>query len=42
MTAVDERMIAVFQEHPELFEKYKIELLRGDIVMMAGPDLVHN
>lgn len=41
MTAVDERMIAVFQEHPELFEKYKIELLRGDIVM-AGPDLVHN
>jgi Uma2 family endonuclease len=41
-TAVDERMIAVFQEHPELFEGYKIELLRGDIVMMAGPDMVHN
>ncbi|MEU3753176.1 Uma2 family endonuclease [Streptomyces olivoreticuli] len=42
MTAVDERMIAVFQEHPELFEGYKIELLRGEIVMMAGPGWVHN
>ncbi|WP_030614625.1 Uma2 family endonuclease [Streptomyces sclerotialus] len=42
MTAVDERMIAVFDEHPELFEGYKIELLRGNIVMMAGPDRVHN
>ncbi|MFB7057179.1 Uma2 family endonuclease [Streptomyces vinaceus] len=42
MTAVDERMIAVFQDHPEVFEGYKIELLRGDIVMMAGPDWVHN
>ncbi|MBW5484691.1 Uma2 family endonuclease [Streptomyces bambusae] len=42
MTAVDERMIEVFDEHPELFGHYKIELLRGNIVMMAGPDWVHN
>ncbi|GAA0383808.1 Uma2 family endonuclease [Streptomyces luteireticuli] len=42
MTAVDERMIALIDEHPEVFERYKIELLRGEIVMMAGPDWVHN
>ncbi|WP_398977785.1 Uma2 family endonuclease [Streptomyces sp. I05A-00742] len=42
MMAVDERLIALIDEHPEVFEGYKIELLRGDIVMMAGPDWVHN
>ncbi|WKK21985.1 Uma2 family endonuclease [Streptomyces olivoreticuli] len=42
MTAVYERMNAVFLEHPEIFEGFKIELLRGNIVMMAGPDRVHN
>ncbi|MFD7261826.1 Uma2 family endonuclease [Streptomyces sp. NPDC059874] len=42
MTAAYEQMIAVFEGHPELFGHYKIELLRGDIVMMAGPDVVHN
>ncbi|MFF4408346.1 Uma2 family endonuclease [Streptomyces sp. NPDC001262] len=42
MTAVDEEMIALIDEHPEVFDRYKIELLRGEIVMMAGPDVVHN
>ncbi|MFF4155954.1 Uma2 family endonuclease [Streptomyces sp. NPDC001678] len=42
MTAVDERLIELIDEHPEVFERYKIELLRGEIVMMAGPDMVHN
>ncbi|RDG38056.1 Uma2 family endonuclease [Streptomyces corynorhini] len=46
MTAVDERpitsSIATFFEDLEVPEGYKAELLRGDIVMMAGPDRVHN
>ncbi|MFG2297055.1 Uma2 family endonuclease [Streptomyces sp. NPDC048603] len=42
MTAVYEQINAVFDERPELFGRFKIELLRGDIVMMAGPDVVHN
>ncbi|MFE5773052.1 Uma2 family endonuclease [Streptomyces sp. NPDC056485] len=42
MTAVYEQIKAVFDQHPELFGRFKIELLRGDIVMMAGPDVVHN
>ncbi|MER7657069.1 Uma2 family endonuclease [Streptomyces albidoflavus] len=45
MTAVDDRPITDvvdFFEGLEVPEGYKAELLRGDIVMMAGPDLVHN
>ncbi|MFD7895740.1 Uma2 family endonuclease [Streptomyces sp. NPDC059743] len=48
MTAVDERPItratraAKTFEDLEVPEGYKAELLRGDIVMMAGPDRVHN
>lgn len=45
MTAVDDRLITdvteIF-ENLEVPEGYKAELLRGEIVMMAGPDLVHN
>ncbi|MCT2590387.1 Uma2 family endonuclease [Streptomyces sp. N2-109] len=41
MTAVDDRVIALF-EQLEVPEGYKAELLRGEIVMMAGPDWVHN
>ncbi|MFE0376013.1 Uma2 family endonuclease [Streptomyces inhibens] len=45
MTAVDDRLItdivAIF-EGLEVPEGFKAELLRGEIVMMAGPDLVHN
>ncbi|MCX4693412.1 Uma2 family endonuclease [Streptomyces sp. NBC_01408] len=45
MTAVDDRLItdaAKFFEDLVVPEGYKAELLRGDIVMMAGPDWVHN
>ncbi|MEU6541048.1 Uma2 family endonuclease [Streptomyces sp. NPDC047000] len=42
MTAVDERRITQFFEEFEPPEGFTVELLRGDIVMMAGPDLVHN
>jgi len=42
MTAVDERRMTEFFENLEVPEGVKIELLRGEIVMMAGPDLVHN
>ncbi|WP_448319276.1 Uma2 family endonuclease [Streptomyces sp. CO7] len=42
MTAVDERGMADFFADFEPPEGAKAELLRGDIVMMAGPDLVHN
>ncbi|MCC3780013.1 Uma2 family endonuclease [Streptomyces sp. UNOB3_S3] len=42
MTAVYERMNDLFLDHPEIFEGFRIELLRGNIVMMAGPDRVHN
>lgn len=42
MTAVDERGMARFFEEFEPPEGVRVELLRGEIVMMAGPDLVHN
>ncbi|MET8580748.1 Uma2 family endonuclease [Streptomyces collinus] len=42
MTAVDERGMARFFEEFEPPEGIKVELLRGEIVMMAAPDLVHN
>ncbi|MEV6672127.1 Uma2 family endonuclease [Streptomyces sp. NPDC051162] len=42
MTAVDEDIIALIEEHPEIFERYKVELLRGEIVMMSAPGKVHN
>ncbi|MFE4643808.1 Uma2 family endonuclease [Streptomyces sp. NPDC056730] len=45
MTAVDERPItgtAKIFENLEVPERFKAELLRGDIVMMAGRDRVHN
>jgi Uma2 family endonuclease len=42
MTAVDERGIAKFFEEFEPPEGMKVELLRGEIVMMATSDLVHN
>ncbi|RLL66736.1 Uma2 family endonuclease [Streptomyces sp. Z26] len=41
MSAVDDRVIQLF-EQLEVPEGYKAELLRGEIVMMAGPDWVHN
>ncbi|MBM4791174.1 Uma2 family endonuclease [Streptomyces sioyaensis] len=42
MTAVDERRMTELFENLEVPEGVTIELLRGEIVMMAGPDLVHN
>ncbi|MFD7131749.1 Uma2 family endonuclease [Streptomyces sp. NPDC059894] len=42
MTAVDERGMTRFFEEFEPPEGVKVELLRGEIVMMATPDLVHN
>ncbi|MBC9716228.1 Uma2 family endonuclease [Streptomyces sp. TRM66268-LWL] len=45
MTAVDDRPVpdvVEFFENLEVPEGYRAELLRGDIVMVAGPDLVHN
>jgi Uma2 family endonuclease len=42
MTAVDDRRMTEFFESFEAPEGIKVELLRGEIVMMAGPDLVHN
>ncbi|GGO80754.1 Uma2 family endonuclease [Wenjunlia tyrosinilytica] len=42
MTAVDDRTIAELFENLDVPEGYKAELLRGDIVMTAGPDRVHN
>ncbi|MEU9349819.1 Uma2 family endonuclease [Streptomyces griseoloalbus] len=42
MTAVDERGMARFFEEFEPPEGVRVELLRGEIVMMAGPDLVNN
>ncbi|MER5642670.1 Uma2 family endonuclease [Kitasatospora sp. NPDC002227] len=41
MTAVDDRTTAIY-ESLEVPEGYKAELIRGEIVMMAGPDRVHN
>ncbi|MGW3492271.1 Uma2 family endonuclease [Streptomyces sp. NPDC001020] len=42
MTAVDERGMAEFFAGFEPPEGVKAELLRGEIVMMSSPDLVHN
>ncbi|MFH8972602.1 Uma2 family endonuclease [Streptomyces sp. NPDC017890] len=42
MTAVDERGVAEFFAGFEPPEGLKVELLRGEIVMMPSPDLVHN
>lgn len=42
MTAVDERRMTELFENLEVPEGIKVELLRGEIVMMAGPDLVYN
>ncbi|MFF3329651.1 Uma2 family endonuclease [Streptomyces sp. NPDC002888] len=46
MTAVGDRpmttAIVEFFENFEFPEEFKVELLRGEIVMMAGPDVVHN
>ncbi|MBV6702524.1 Uma2 family endonuclease [Kitasatospora aureofaciens] len=41
MTAIDDRVIGIF-ENLEVPEGYKAELIRGEIVMMAKPDRVHN
>ncbi|MEV7601717.1 Uma2 family endonuclease [Kitasatospora sp. NPDC089797] len=41
MTAIDDRMTGIF-ENLEVPEGFKAELIRGEIVMMAGPDMVHN
>jgi Uma2 family endonuclease len=42
MTAVDERGMTRYFGEFEPPEGVKVELLRGEIVMMATPDLVHN
>ncbi|MFF7351446.1 MULTISPECIES: Uma2 family endonuclease [Streptomyces] len=42
MTAVDERGVAEFFAGFEPPDGLKVELLRGEVVMMASPDLVHN
>ncbi|MGX9889927.1 Uma2 family endonuclease [Streptomyces sp. NPDC002276] len=42
MTVVDERGLAHYLDKFEPPEGVKAELLRGVIVMMASPDLVHN
>jgi Uma2 family endonuclease len=41
MTAVDDRVTEIF-ENLEVPEGFKAELIRGEIVVMAGPDMVHN
>ncbi|MEV6973812.1 Uma2 family endonuclease [Kitasatospora sp. NPDC093806] len=41
MTAIDDRMTGIF-ENLEVPEGFKAELIRGEIVMMAGRDMVHN
>ncbi|GJF28522.1 hypothetical protein KNE206_12220 [Kitasatospora sp. NE20-6] len=41
MTAVDDRVSAIY-ESLDVPEGFKAELIRGEIVMMAGPDRVHN
>ncbi|WP_432137465.1 MULTISPECIES: Uma2 family endonuclease [unclassified Streptomyces] len=42
MTAVDERGMTKYFEELEPPEGVRVELLRGEIVMMAALDLVHN
>lgn len=41
MTTLDDRVLRVFEELV-VPEGFKAELIRGEIVMMAGPDRVHN
>lgn len=41
MTAIDDRVSAIY-ESLDVPEGFKAELIRGEIVMMAGPDMVHN
>ncbi|MFJ8624140.1 Uma2 family endonuclease [Kitasatospora sp. NPDC093550] len=41
MTAIDDRVTGIF-ENLEVPEGFKAELIRGEIVMTAGPDMVHN
>ncbi|MEV7356738.1 Uma2 family endonuclease [Kitasatospora sp. NPDC091276] len=41
MTASDDRMTGIF-ENLEVPEGIKAELIRGEIVMTAGPDMVHD
>ncbi|WP_317621018.1 hypothetical protein [Streptomyces sp. CBMA123] len=41
MTAIDDRMTGIF-ESLEVPEGFKAELIRGELVMTAGPDMVHN
>ncbi|AUG77166.1 hypothetical protein CFP65_2328 [Kitasatospora sp. MMS16-BH015] len=41
MTAVDDRVTAIY-ENLEVPEGFKAELIKGEIVMLAGPDRVHN
>ncbi|MFD6309916.1 Uma2 family endonuclease [Streptomyces nigra] len=42
MTAVDERGMTKYFEELEPPEGVRVELLRGEIVLMVSPDLVHN
>ncbi|MFI1797312.1 Uma2 family endonuclease [Streptomyces sp. NPDC020379] len=42
MTAVDDRTKIATFENLEVPEGWRVELLRGEIVMLAGPDWVHN
>ncbi|MEV7283921.1 Uma2 family endonuclease [Streptomyces sp. NPDC093252] len=42
MTAVDDRQTHEAYENLVIPEGFKAELIRGEIVMMAGPDKVHN
>ncbi|TVL92069.1 Uma2 family endonuclease [Streptomyces sp. SAJ15] len=42
MTAVDERRMTEIFENLDVPEGIKVELLRGEIVMMAAPSWVHN
>ncbi|GGT08089.1 hypothetical protein GCM10010254_30650 [Streptomyces chromofuscus] len=42
MTAVDDRRVHEAFENLVVPEGFKAELIRGEIVMMAGPDKVHN
>ncbi|MEU2717181.1 Uma2 family endonuclease [Streptomyces sp. NPDC007205] len=46
MTAVEDRPMTTdimkYFENFEFPEEFKVELLRGEIVMMAGPDVAHN
>lgn len=41
MTTLDDRVLRAFEELV-VPEGFKAELIRGEIVMMAGPDRVHN